>query len=304
MFAKLPLTAVRGFESAARLGSFKAAAHELNVSPAAISHQVKSLEAYLGVRLFERSSQSVRLSVDGERLHPQLHRALLDIQHGLQALSPPCGAKSLVVSTTPAFASLWLIPRLGDFHRLHPEIDISLHSSNDVVDLRRDASIDLAIRALFTPDPQLFEQPLLDEYFGVYCRPDWQPPAPGSPVELIDVPWLSSVNVAVDWPTWCAKANTLDWLGTARLRRYDEEHHALQAAIVGHGLVLASNVLVAEAIARGQLISYRPEIRLAGARYTVVCVPGRERQPLVRAFNEWLLGSVTQGTTVRAGQVL
>ncbi|ALQ04711.1 LysR substrate-binding domain-containing protein [Pseudomonas brassicacearum] len=289
MFAKLPLTALRGFESAARLGSFKAAAQELNVSPAAISHQVKSLEAFLGVRLFERSSQSVRLSADGERLQPFMHRALLDIQHGLQVLSPPCAAQSLVVSTTPAFASLWLIPRLGDFHRLHPEIDVRLHTSNDVVDLQRDASIDLAIRALFTPDPQLFEQPLLDEYFGVYCRPGWQPPAAGSPVELIDVPWLSSAKVAIDWPAWCAKAGTLGWLENPRFRHYDEEQHALQAAIAGHGLVLASNVLVTEAVARGELVEYRPEVRLAGARYTVVCVPGRERQMEVRAFSEWLL---------------
>lgn len=290
MFAKLPLTALRGFESAARLGSFKAAAQELNVSPAAISHQVKSLEAFLGVRLFERSSQNVRLSADGERLQPFMHRALLDIRHGLQVLSPPCAAQSLVVSTTPAFASLWLIPRLGDFHRLYPDIDVRLHTSNDVVDLQRDASIDLAIRALFTPDPQLFEQPLLDEYFGVYCRPGWQPPAAGSPVELIDVPWLSSAKVAVDWPAWCAKAETLGWLENARFRRYDEEQHALQAAIAGHGLVLASNVLVAEAVARGELIEYRPEVRLAGAQYTVVCVPGRERQATVRGFSEWLLG--------------
>ncbi|WP_260961769.1 LysR substrate-binding domain-containing protein [Pseudomonas citri] len=290
MFAKLPLTALRGFESAARLGSFKAAAQELNVSPAAISHQIKSLETFLGVQLFERSSQNVRLSAAGERLHPHVHRALLDLQHGLQMLSPTCAAQSLTVSTTPAFASLWLIPRLGDFHRLHPEIDIRLHSSNDVIDLRRDASIDLAIRALFAPDPHLFEQPLLDEYFGVYSRPDWQPPTAGSPIELIDVPWLSGANVAVDWPAWCVKAGTLTWLDNARLRRYDEEQHALQAAIAGHGLVLASNVLVAEAVARGQLIDYRPEVRLEGARYTVVCVPGRERQVEIRAFSEWLLG--------------
>ena len=173
---------------------------------------------------------------------------------------------------------------------MHPAIDINLHSSNDVVDLRRDASIDLAIRALFTPDPQLFEQPLLDEYFGVYCRPGWQPPAAGSPVELIDVPWLSSAKVAVDWPAWCAKAGTLGWLENARFRRYDEEQHALQAAIAGHGLVLASNVLVAEAVGRGELVEYRPEVRLAGARYTLVCVPGRERQVAVRGFGEWLLG--------------
>ncbi|WP_434557366.1 LysR substrate-binding domain-containing protein [Pseudomonas sp. Z4-20] len=295
MFAKLPLTALRGFESAARLGSFKAAAQELNISAAAISHQIKNLETLLGVRLFERSSQSVRLSVDGERLHTYVHRALLDIQQGLQVLSPSCVAQSLVVSTTPAFASLWLIPRLGGFYRLHPDISVRLHSSNEVVDLRRDASIDLAIRALFKPDPQLVEQPLLDEYFGVYCRPDWQPPATGAPVELIDVPWLSSSAVTVDWPAWCAKAGIGDWLESARLRRYDEEQHALQAAIVGHGLVLASQVLVAEAVARGQLIAYRPEIRLAGARYTLVCVPGRERQPAVRAFSEWLLAQGALG---------
>ncbi|NUT90009.1 LysR family transcriptional regulator [Pseudomonas corrugata] len=289
MFAKLPLTALRGFESAARLGSFKAAAQELNISPAAISHQVKSLEGFLGVQLFERSSQNVRLSADGERLHPHIHRALLDIQHGLQMLSPTCAAQSLVVSTTPAFASLWLIPRLGDFHRLHPDIDVGLHSSNDVVDLQRDASIDLAIRALFMPEPQLIEQPLLDEYFGVYCRPGWQPPEENSPVELIDVPWLSHSSVAVDWPTWCAAAGTQSWLDNARLRRYDEEQHALQAAIAGHGLVLASNVLVAEAVARGQLVGYRPEVNLPGARYSVVCVPGRERQAAVRVFREWLV---------------
>ncbi|MBC3375877.1 LysR family transcriptional regulator [Pseudomonas sp. SWRI92] len=295
MFAKLPLTALRGFESAARLGSFKAAAQELNISAAAISHQIKNLETLLGVRLFERSSQSVRLSADGECLHTYVHRALLDIQQGLQVLSPSCVAQSLVVSTTPAFASLWLIPRLGGFYRLHPDISVRLHSSNEVVDLRRDASIDLAIRALFTPDPQLVEQPLLDEYFGVYCRPDWQPPASGAPVELIDVPWLSSSAVTVDWPAWCAKAGIGDWLESARLRRYDEEQHALQAAIVGHGLVLASQVLVAEAVARGQLIAYRPEIRLAGARYTLVCVPGRERQPAVRAFSEWLLAQGALG---------
>ncbi|MGK3122098.1 LysR substrate-binding domain-containing protein [Pseudomonas corrugata] len=289
MFAKLPLTALRGFESAARLGSFKAAAQELNITPAAISHQVKSLEAFLSVQLFERSSQNVRLSADGKRLHPHIHRALLDIQHGLQMLSPPCTAQSLVVSTTPAFASLWLIPRLGDFHRLYPDIDVRLHSSSDVVDLQRDASIDLAIRALFIPEPQLIEQPLLDEYFGVYCRPDWQPPVKNSPVELIDVPWLSHSSTAVDWLAWCTAAGTQSWLDNARLRRYDEEQHALQAAIAGYGLVLASNVLVAEALARGQLVGYRPEVRLPGARYSLVCVPGRERQAAVRAFSGWLV---------------
>lgn len=288
MFAKLPLTALRGFESAARLGSFKAAAAELNVSPAAISHQVKSLENWLGVRLFERGNQSVRLSADGERLHPQLHQALLAIQRSVEALLPAVASQSLVVTTTPAFASLWLIPRLADFHRLHPDIDIRVHSSNEVVDLRRDASIDLAIRAVFTADPQLYAQPLLEEYFGAWCRPGWQPPEAGQAIELIDVPWLSNGVATVNWPAWCTQAGVSGWLGNVRYRRYDEEQHALQAAIAGHGLVLASQVLVAASVKRGELVAYRPEVRLTGAVYTVVCVPGRERHGAVRVFEDWL----------------
>lgn len=288
MFAKLPLTALRGFESAARLGSFKAAAAELSVSPAAISHQVKSLENWLGVRVFERGNQSVRLSADGERLYPQLHQALLAMQQSVEALLPTGASQSLVVTTTPAFASLWLIPRLADFHRLHPDIDIRLHSSNEVVDLRRDSSIDLAIRAVFTADPQLYAQPLLEEYFGAWCRPGWQPPEAGQAIELIDVPWLSNGVAAVDWPAWCAQAGVSGWLGNVRYRRYDEEQHALQAAIAGHGLVLASQVLVAGSVKRGELVAYRPEVRLTGAVYTVVCVPGRERGAAAQAFRRWI----------------
>jgi DNA-binding transcriptional LysR family regulator len=288
MFAKLPLTALRGFESAARLGSFRAAAAELNVSPAAISHQVKSLETWLGVRLFERSSQNVRLTAEGERLHPRLHQALLSMQQSVEALSPPGTGRSLVVTTTPAFASLWLIPRLAGFHRLHPDIDIRLHSSNEVVELRRDASIDLAIRAVFTPDSHLYAQPLLDEYFGAWCRPGWQPPEPGEVIELIDVPGLTNSAGPVDWNTWCAHAGLSAWLEHVRYRRYDEEQHALQAAMVGHGVVLASQVLVADSVRRGELVAFRPEVRLAGAVYAVVCVPGRERQEAVGAFLSWL----------------
>lgn len=288
MFAKLPLTAMRGFESAARLGSFRAAAAELNVSPAAISHQVKSLEAWLGVRLFERSSQNVRLSADGERLYPRLHQALLSIQQSVEALSPPCAGQSLVVTTTPAFASLWLIPRLAGFHRRHPDIDIRLHSSNEVVDLHRDSSIDLAIRAVFTADPQLYGQPLVDEYFGAWCRPGWQPAEDGELIELIDVPGLTNSAAMVDWNAWCAQADVSGWLRNARYRRYDEEQHALQAAIAGHGLVLASQVLVADSVMRGELTAFMPEVRLPGAVYTVVCVPGRERREAVRAFFSWL----------------
>ena len=96
MFTKLPLTALRTFESAARLGGFKAASDELAVTPAAVSHQIKRLESHLGLLLFERSAQEVRLSEAGERLYLQVHQGLANLQRSLEALQPPGDRKSVV----------------------------------------------------------------------------------------------------------------------------------------------------------------------------------------------------------------
>ena len=113
MFARLPLTALRTFEAAARLGSFKTAADELSVTPAAVAHQVKTLEQTYGVLLFERTGQGVRLTDAGEQLQHQVHGALRELLASVQALAPAPDAQALTLTTTAAFASLWLIPRLG-----------------------------------------------------------------------------------------------------------------------------------------------------------------------------------------------
>jgi len=288
VFAKLPLTALRAFESAGRLGGFKAAADELAVTPAAVSHQIKSLEEWLGALLFERTGQGVRLTAQGERLLAQVHSAFSDIAKGLLHFKPSTDQSSLTLSTTPAFASQWLIARLGQFHRLHPHIDVRIDTTNQVVDLARDSRIDLAIRVHYAPEPCLFCKPLLAEHFGAYACPQWRPPGEHDNVELINVPWISPTGTAVDWPTWCAMAGCQSWLARARLREYDDEQYALQAAIAGHGLVLASDVLVADSLASGALVPWRADIRLSAAQYSVMCVPGRERETPVREFIDWL----------------
>jgi len=288
MFASLPLTALRAFESASRLLSFKAAAQELSVTPTAVSHQIRSLETWLGVPLFERLPRQVRLTECGERLFHSLHGALLDVAQSVDTLRPQRSAGHLTLSTTPAFAALWLVPRLGRFYAAHPDISLRLDTNCDAVNLQQDASIDLVIRYSASSYPELFGLCLFDESFAVYGSPAQVALAARQTPQLISVYWHSCKLFTAAWKDWCAKAAE-NWLQSPQLiREYDEEHYALQAAIAGQGLVLASNILVSESVANGLLVPYRPEISVDGSGYSALCVPGRERHPPVRAFFEWL----------------
>lgn len=294
MFSTLALNALRTFESAARLGSFKAAAEELSVTPAAISHQVRTLEARLGAMLFMRSGQGVVLTEEGEMLYRQTHRALSDIRRSLEAFYPDTAPQTLTISTTPGLAAAWLIPRLGGFYRSFPQYNVRLDTRNELVDLLRDSSIDLAIRSVSRDDPKLFRQELMNEQFSVYGAPNLVASLNVNQIELINVHWKTPGVFSINWESWCAAAECQAWLETAQMRELDDEHFALSAAIAGHGLVLASNVLVADSLRHGKLVTYRPEVSLPGPRYVAVCVPGWERQVHVNAFLLWLAGAALQ----------
>lgn len=294
MFATLPLTALRTFESAARLHSFKAAAEELAVTPTAVSHQIKTLESWLGVPLFHRLARGVRLTESGERLFGRLHGALLDIVQSVDQLRPHPSTGSLTLSTTPAFAALWLIPRLGRFYQAHPGIKVRVETSTELLDLQQDASIDLVIRYGYGSYSSLHSQCLLDERFGVYGAPGLLASLDPARLTLITVRWRNSQLYDRSWKAWCEAADE-PWLAHAELREYDEEHYALQAAIAGQGLVLASDVLVSQSLAMGLLQPMRPEITVPGATYTAMCVPGRERHPPVKAFFDWLNEASSSG---------
>ena len=288
MFASLPLTALRAFESASRLLSFKAAAEELSVTPTAISHQIRSLEDWLGVALFERLPRQVRLTEGGERLFRSLHGALLEVAQSVDTLRPQRSGSSLTLSTTAAFAALWLVPRLGRFYAQHPNINLRLDTHCEVIDLHQDASVDLVLRYSLDDYPNLYGLCLFDESFGVYGSPEQVALAARRTPTLISVRWHNSKLYAHGWEAWCARSGE-HWLQQHPVsREYDEEHYALQAAIAGQGLVLASNILVSESVGSGLLVPYKGEIQVDGAGYSALCVPGRERHPPVRAFFTWL----------------
>lgn len=288
MFSTLPLNALRTFEAAARLGSFKAAAEELSVTPAAISHQIRTLETHLGALLFDRSGQGVALTEEGERLYRQTHRALSEMRRSLEAFRPDPAQQTLTITTTPGLAAAWLIPRLGSFYRRFPHVNVRVDTRNELVDLLRDSSIDLAIRSVSRDDPRLFCQALMNERFSAYGAPGLVASLNMEQIELINLNWKIPGAFSVSWQSWCTSAGCQAWLEAAQMREFDDEHFALSAAIAGHGLVLASNVLVADSLRRGELVAYRPEISLPGPRYVAACAPGRERQVHVSAFLRWL----------------
>lgn len=290
MFRALPVIALRTFESSARHLSFKLAADELAVTPGAVSHQVRTLEQWLGVALFDRLPRGVRLTPKGETLFHSLHSALADLAQVTHTLRAAPVAGRLTVTTASSFAALWLIPRLGRFYARHPEVSLRLDTSTETINLQQDASVDVAIRYGGGPYPDLYSPGSMVESFGVYGAPgrvdEWMAHAAPS---LISVHWDKSTLYRDSWRGWCGAAGK-DWLPRLALREYAEEMYALQAAIAGQGLVMASSILVADTAQRGLLKAARPDVQIAGGTYHVLCVPGRERHPPVQAFFDWLRG--------------
>ncbi|MCY1541092.1 Glycine cleavage system transcriptional activator [compost metagenome] len=210
-------------------------------------------------------------------------------------LRPTSKTTTLTISTTPAFSSLWLIPRLGEFYKSNPDIHVRIETSNEPVDLLRESSTDIAIRCCFKEYPSLYQAPLLTEHFCVYSSPEFMDRCPRNSPELIRIHWGAPTPATIDWKVWCKAAQQEDWLDLAVFREYDDEHYALQGAILGYGFVLASTVLAADSVDKGLLTPYRSDIQLPGARYLALCIPGRERHKPVKKFLDWIGQEVLRG---------
>ena len=165
-----PLQTVRAFEAAARLGSFARAADELALTASAISHHMKGLESRLHTKLFVRAGRGVALSEAGHALHAKLALGLALIEQAFAETHQRKRWRTLTVSVLPAFAVRWLIPRLSDFQRRHPGVDVNLRATQEVVDLDRDG-VDVAIRYGHGGWPGLSQAKLRDEQLFPVCSP-------------------------------------------------------------------------------------------------------------------------------------
>lgn len=290
-----PLNALRAFEASARHASFVKAAQELHVTPAAVSHQVKRLEDYLGVQLFRRLPRGLSLAETGQALLSELREIFLRLDNAVERVLESGSRGALTISVAPMFAVKWLVPRLHEFDELHPEIDLRISSSGNVIDFQRDA-FDAAVRVGHGHYPGLETVKLFDESVTPMCSPRL---LEGThklrrPGDLRRHVLLHDDSMAFDpespnWDSWieAAGAKRID---SSRGPRFGQPDHALQAAIDGAGVVLGWRYLAADDIAAGRLVlPFTLQLPLGSAFY-LVYPEAYAGQRKVMLFRNWLLG--------------
>jgi LysR family transcriptional regulator, glycine cleavage system transcriptional activator len=297
---RLPnLSALRAFEAAARHQSFARAAAELFVTHSAISHQIRGLESELGVSLFARVGRRVVLTELGREYAEQINSAFVHIALATQGLSKDVRERRLVLTTIPSFAARWLAPRIGRFMIAHPELDVELRSSTEIVDLEQ-SEVDVAIRFGVGPYPGLYVENLMHETFFVVCSPAFNDGVwPASPAELPAFPVLRSDQER--WRLWFDAAGLREVPEPVRGPIYEDSSLLLEAAINGQGIAMARASLADEALAAGRLVRLFAHIVAPSPwSYFLVSSKTKVQRPAVQAFRDWVIAEAQASTTSAA----
>src|SRR5262252_1480274 len=288
------LDLLKGFEAAARNLSFTKAAAELFVTQSAVSRQIQTLEEQLGVALFRRSHRELRLTEEGQTLY----KTCAEVLRLLRDVAGRLGARPgmLTVTTTASFAALWLVPRLNDFRRVHPGIDMRLDATNEIQDLEREG-IDVAIRYGTPKIAGASAARLFGELvFPVCAKNLLAGKRLASPEDLSGqvllhyddpyrrYPWLS-------WEVWFELTKTLG-VKPAGMLRFSQYDQVMQAAIDGHGIALGRSRFVAHWVKQGKLVlpfGRRYMCSPSDSRaYYLVPSPRSAARPEVARFSKWL----------------
>lgn len=281
------LTALRAFEAAARLQGFSQAARALNVTHAAVAQQVRSLEEHLGLELIYREGRGLKLTAKGARLASGLGDGFQTIEQALQELRAGDEGSPLRITMTPAFATQWLMPRLGEFWAKHPDVPLLLHPEQRTMDLRRDG-LDLGIRFGSGKWPGVEAELLTTARYVIVGAPDLvQGRKDLTPAEMSAMPWV----IEQDWP------EALEWLKGNGLRPdalqitlMPNEELALAAAREGLGLHVEAATLVEQDVEEGNLVVLA-SIQDESLAYYMVRKPGPVR-PELRIFMKWLKSAI------------
>lgn len=291
-----PLNALRAFEASARHLGYVKAAEELHVTPAAISHQVKRLEDYLGVQLFRRLPNGLLLTDVAQRLMVDLGEGFERLEAALEKVGHRETRGALTLSVAPMFAVKWLLPRLAAFDALHPEIDVRMSASLDLIDLQREG-FDAAVRLGKGRYPKLGSVKLFDESVTPMCSPRLiETESLNEPADLRGFALLHDDSMKFDpaaptWKTWLTAAGA-DNVATIRGPRFGQPDHALQAAIDGAGVVLGWKYLAREDLAAGRLVQpFSVELPLGSAFY-FVHPKTVSKQKELKNFLDWLLAEI------------
>ena len=288
-----PLNALRAFEASARHLSFTKAADELAVTPAAVSHQVKALEDLLGVTLFRRTKRALLLTDEAQAVLPGIRDGFERLLHAVEQLGAVGKSGVLTVSLAPSFAVKWLLPRLDRFQAAHPEIDVRVAASMELVDFGV-GDVDVAIRYGAGSYAGLVVERLVSDTVYPVCSPDLLkgPHALTSPDRLRHHVLLHDDSPDDDetcpnWPMWLKAAGVADADAT-RGPRFNQSSLVIEAAILGRGVALAKSTLADADVAAGRLVRPFDVSVPVNFAYYVVYPETKAALPKVRLFHDWL----------------
>ncbi len=284
-----PLIAMRVFECVARHLSFTRAADELCVTPAAVSHQIRTLEDWLGISLFKRLNRSIKLTTAGEVYAVQLTRSFDLMTEATNRVVNMSGAKVLKVATLDSFMAVWLLPRLNIFHGLYKDMNVRFQSLRQEVDALSTGDVDLEIRYGKGNWPGLHRKEILCEDVFPVCSPKLLQRNHKLKV-LSDLKHFNLLHdvIDLDWKQWLEHFNVED-VDPERGFGFNQSHFVLQACIDGHGVALGREALVAEALASGQLIRPFKESLPSPYSYYIVYREDDTDLSYIKDFASWLI---------------
>lgn len=278
------------FECAARRGSFKAAASELNVTTSAISHQVKSLEQDLGLRLFERGHRLVELTPEGQELMAALTASFTSLANVVGTLRAHHDTPHITVGATTAVSSLWLTPRVTQFWRSHGDITISQNVRDRPFTrpLQPDLVIEYAVSLPKEASIRLFGDTLIP-----LCSPSFQDAEPDELGGLAQAALIHLDAAETNWTNWPNWFRSIGYDGQITTRqRVNNYTIALQLAQDGVGIVLGWKRLVQPLLESGKLVPFSSFESIAPGAFYLVFKNQSDRRPEVQSFSEWLVAQI------------
>lgn len=282
-----PFRAIAVFYQVARLNSIVQAAEVLNVTPSAVSQQIKALEGQIGTTLLARNGRSIRLTEAGERYFELISDKVEGVIQATDLMRGTRQAASITIRTTPTISTKWLLPRLGRFLAQMPDTNIRIDGSNEPVDFNRD-NVDLEIRHGLGGWPGLYTEPLTEERFLPVCAPELAASGALSPDQVLRLPRIRSVKAQIQWSDWIEAQGLRPPEAQAKIS-FDRSHMAIDAAVLGLGVALESELMTEAELRSGRLVvpvAVTP--RLQAATQWLVCPRSNLRRHRVMRLIEWL----------------
>lgn len=295
MAERIPhFTALRAFEAAARHMSFQKAADELGLSPSAVSHQIRTLEAYLQTKLFIRLTRAIALTEAGEALRPGVEEGFRRIEHAVRQVRSLKTHSVIVISTGPAFAAKWLVPRLYQFEERFPEIEVRITTTARAIDLQRE-DVDIAIRHGRGNYQELDSVKLFGEAYTPMCVPkllDNKLTPLKTPQDLAHHRLLHDKGALFpdqipNWSDWLSKAKVKN-VDAYKGKDFQQSDHAIQAALDGAGVLLGRVAIAAPDLLAGRLVMPFDLVLRSNFSFYFVTRKGRQQEKPIAVFLKWL----------------